>query len=624
MTRRTSSKRIAILYGSETGNSHDFASILSYKLQTLHFAHTLSSLGDYTPTDILNCRYLFIICSTTGQGELPRPARESSHGSAQHTLWTFLKKKNLPENFLSHINVTFLGLGDSSYPKFNYAIRKLHGRIVDQLGANELFGRLEADEQCLMGSNKGTGAGIEAVYFEYEKRILKYLMETFPTRKVDGKIFRREGVPDNVYLEPESFLLLEEKNMMRIANGESCFQGDDSVKIGTVVCNNRITAENHFQDVRQFVFKGNELEQYYPGDTVSIYACNTDESVEELLTLQPHWIDFADRILRFTHGTPPDLQDGGLIEPLTLRNILKYHCDIHSIPRASFFMKIWTFATEVDALEGGAEQLEQQRTKLHQFATDEDMQDLFDYCNRPRRSILEVIQDFPSLKLPWEYVTDYLPTIKPRYFSISSKPCDPSIELTIAIVKYKTMLRKIRKGICTEYINRLSVGDTFRYKVQNNGTFSHDMTGKPIILVSPGVGLAPMMSLIRSNISDEVTLFFGNRYKERDFLYEDILMKWVDEKKLRLHACFSRDRENSPDARYVQDNLWKTGEEITKLIIENNAVIFICGSSGKMPIQVRLTFIEMLKKWGGFADDEQASNYLKQMERDRRYLQETW
>lgn len=626
MNRSKSSKRIAILYGSETGNAQDFAAILSYKLHRLHLPHTLNSLGDYTPHDILDCRNLFIICSTTGQGELPRNAIEASHGlNKKNTLWSFLKKRNLPADFLNHLSVSFLGLGDSSYPKFNYAIRKLHNRIVSQLGAKELFHRLEADEQSMAGSNKGSGASIEAVYFEYEKRILKYLRETYPTRKVNGQIVERTEFAAEAYLEPPSCLLLDSDEDGHIVQENLTFNGDDSVNVGTVKINDRLTHPEHFQDVRQFVFNGKKAHEYGPGDTISIYPCNSDDSVKQFLEIQPHWKSVADKPLKLSYGIPNNLKDGGFVKPLTLRNLLKYHCDIMSIPRTSFFMKVWTFATDVGRMERGREQLEQQREKLHQFATDEDMQDLFDYCNRPRRSLLEVLQDFPSLKLPWEFALDYLPIIKPRLFSISSGPNDPNIELTIAIVRYKTILRRIRKGICTNFIINLSPGDEFRYKVQNNNLFlNKELKEKPMILISPGVGIAPMMSLIRSDVSKNLKLFFGNRMMERDFLYKEILQDWDKEERITLYTCFSRDPKNSPKFKYVQDILWSIGEFIAKLIHDQGATIYVCGSSNKMPIQVRITILEILKKWVNFEDEDAAIRYMKDMEKDDRYLQETW
>ena len=292
-------------------------------------------------------------------------------------------------------------------------------------------------------------------------------------------------------------------------------------------------------------------------------------------------------------------------------------------------MKIWQFATDVTRMERGEAQLNDQRDKLKEFAYDEDMQDLFDYCNRPRRSILEVLEDFPSLRLPWQFCLDYLPLIQPRSYSISSDPCDPNIELTVAIVKYKTILRTIRKGVCTTYMSQLCIGDrTLRYKIQNNNLIKKEMFDHPMVLVGPGVGLAPLLSVIKmcdGNNQGKISLLYGCRFKDKDYLYGDLLQGWDQEGKIQLYPVFSRDREHSPDTKYVQDVLWKYGPQMTKLLVKEKALFFLCGSSGRMPLQVRITIIEMLKKWGGFNDDDNsAKQFLKDMEKSGRYIQETW
>ncbi|SCU93439.1 LAFA_0F16424g1_1 [Lachancea sp. 'fantastica'] len=611
------SKRIVVLYGSETGNAQEFANGFSFRLHQFHFAHTFTSMGNFPAVDILQCRYLFLICATTGQGELPRNAKENSAGESKDTLWAFLKRKNLPDDLLSHVNVMMIGLGDSSYPQFNFGIRKLHKRMVDQLGAKEIFPRLEADELGMVGSNGGTGTGTEAVYFEFEKRALKHLLDLFPNRKSDGKRLKRQAIAEDTFLQPDFKLCLSEGKDYRppVSNG------NQSIKTGKVVRNSRITHPEHFQDVRQFIFETNG-EKYEPGDTVAIYPHNRDEDVQSFLDTQPHWLHVADLPLQIDGVWK--FHDGNLVEPLTLRNILKYHCDIMSIPRKSFFMKVWMFATDKSRLEDGEDQLIQQRDKLRQFALDEDLDELYDYCNRPRRSLLEVLCDFPSLRLPWEHILAYLPNMKPRLFSISSSPSDPKIELTVAIVKYKTILRRVRRGVCTEYLQALRKGDTIKYKVQNNHLLKPKMQEFPVILISPGVGLAPMMSVIRANFFKEVHLFFGNRIKSRDFLYQQELENWENSEKIKLYTCFSRDSLHSPTAKYVQDVMWEEGQKVADLVVKRNATIYVCGSSGKMPVQVRLTILEILKTWGGVSDLDKADSYLRKMERESRYLQETW
>ncbi|CDO92563.1 unnamed protein product [Kluyveromyces dobzhanskii CBS 2104] len=620
--------RIVILYGSETGNGQDFAHILSHKLKRLHFSHTLINIGDYQPKSILQCKDMFILCSTTGQGELPRNARENHKGQSQGTLWQFLKKSTLPADLLDHVNIAMLGLGDSSYPRFNFGIRKLHERMVNQLGASEIFPRLEADELGLAGSNKDTGNGVESVYYEFEKRIVSYMLDKYPNRKVDGKVILRVSIPDDVYLKPSN--VLEIPSTKTTPNAEvsdfgSRFVGDETLKYGIVRKNKQITALDHFQDVRQFVFEAEAHEIYHPGDTASIYPENSDKDVNLFLDAQPHWKEFADSPIVITDmGSCDIFKDGGIVKTITLRNLLKYHFDINSIPRQSFFMKVWTFATDIERLSSDRDQLEQQREKLKQFGYSEDLQDLYDYCNRPRRSITEVLQDFESLKLPWQFALDFLPLIKPRFYSISSAPSDPNIELTVAIVRYKTLLRKVRKGVCTNFILTLSENDTIRYKIQNNSLIHRDSVGKPVIMTSPGVGLAPMKCLIQSHLFTEQYLFFGNRIKNKDFLYEDMLSTWDKEGKINLFTCFSRDPVHSPDAKYVQDQMWNHSSLIADLILKKSAIVYLCGSSGKMPVQVRLTIAEILKKHGNFANEKEAEHYLKEMEKTDRYMQDTW
>ena len=66
---------------------------------------------------------------------------------------------------------------------------------------------------------------------------------------------------------------------------------------------------------------------------------------------------------------------------------------------------------------------EQEQEKFIEFTTFDGQQDLFDYCNRPRRNTLEVLYDF-SLhtvpNIPFEYLFDLFPIIKPRSFSIAN------------------------------------------------------------------------------------------------------------------------------------------------------------------------------------------------------------
>lgn len=98
---------------------------------------------------------------------------------------------------------------------------------------------------------------------------------------------------------------------------------------------------------------------------------------------------------------------------MTLRELLTEHLDIFSVPRRSFFEFLSYFTTD-----------ELETEKLQEFCSAEGQEDLWDYCNRTRRTIFEVLQEFKSAagdgKIPLDYLLDLFPEIRPRQFSIAS------------------------------------------------------------------------------------------------------------------------------------------------------------------------------------------------------------
>lgn len=63
----------------------------------------------------------------------------------------FLLRGDLPPDLLEHLHFACFGLGDSTYPKFNWPAKKLDRRLVS-LGATAFIERGEADDQDYAGS----------------------------------------------------------------------------------------------------------------------------------------------------------------------------------------------------------------------------------------------------------------------------------------------------------------------------------------------------------------------------------------------------------------------------------------------------------------------------------------
>ncbi|KAG7890097.1 hypothetical protein KL925_002904 [Ogataea polymorpha] len=585
-------KPIVILYGSETGNSEDYAYCLSRKLRYERYVLTVCSLDEFDLKELLDINCLIIICSTAGQGEIPRNGRN---------FWRFMLRKRLPSDLFSHLKFTSFGLGDSSYPKYNSAVRKIHARFL-QLGAKELCIRGEGNEQA--------PEGVDAFYTAWEEIVISSLKTQFPLS------VSLLPIPETELLEPTTLLkpLTQKKTLDTEVNMKmdaiERYMDDHSDKLikFVVLENKRLTTVDHFQDVRLLKLQCIDcVLSYEPGDLLSLYPSNDLRDVNALIELQG-WTNIADLPLQIEG---PLKVPGGLIKNLTLKSFIMHHLDIMSIPRRSFFSLAWHFASD---------QMEQD--KLREFSKPNASEQLYDYANRPRRSILEVLQEFSSLKIPLNYLPELIPQLKPRLFSISSKPDKSIIELTVAIVEYKTIIRRLRRGVCTRWVKTLSPGDLIVSSLVKNRMGHNFMNDRPIVMIGAGTGIAPIKSLIEESIinapSRPLCLFPGHRYSNKDYLYGQLWSQLEREEKLLVFPSFSR--ENSA---YVQDTLYKNKDLVNRLIVFENASIFLCGSSGKMPSQVRLTLEAIFAEMNQWTEDE-ARKYLIALEDKGSYVQETW
>lgn len=317
-----------------------------------------------------------------------------------------------------------------------------------------------------------------------------------------------------------------------------------------------------------------------PGDVLSIYPKNFPTDVEAFLDLT-RWTAIADKPLKLVPSNPS--ADPSAYPPhplrsfnissmtLTLRWLLTNALGIMAIPRRSFFSRIAHFTTD-----------EFQRERLLEFTNPEHIDELFDYTTRPRRSILEVLQEFDTVKLPLSHILEVIPIMRGRQFSIASggalkrSQFGTKFELLIAIIKYRTVIKRIRQGVCTRYIASLQPGQQIAVKLQKGGLgITEKDVRNPVVMVGPGTGVAPMRSLIYEREAWEDTpnrdnrdiLFFGCRSQEHDYLFRDEWKALEVQGKLEVHAAFSRDQvcicnATSHGADYQTDSCATEAEDL--------------------------------------------------------------
>jgi sulfite reductase alpha subunit-like flavoprotein len=215
--------------------------------------------------------------------------------------------------------------------------------------------------------------------------------------------------------------------------------------LAKVFDNKRITAEDHFQDVRHIELKLPSKILYRPGDILQIMPENRKEDVDELINLL-NWQDFADgSIIRAI------ISGENEVIMLTVRQWLVHLLDAFSPPKDEYFFELlYHFAT--DPIE---------KERLYEFTSPEGQEDLYDYCYRARRTAFEILTDFRSVRIPLKYLLDLFPMMRPRDFSISNynqftgSSNNNTVTITAGILQYNTIMKKSRIGLCSGYLCRI-------------------------------------------------------------------------------------------------------------------------------------------------------------------------
>jgi NADPH-ferrihemoprotein reductase len=254
-----------------------------------------------------------------------------------------------------------------------------------------------------------------------------------------------------------------------------------------------------------------------------------------------------------------------------------------------------------------------------------------------RRNIIAVLEDLQSFKPPLDHLLELLPRLQARYYSISSsaKMHPTSVHITAVLVEYTTRTNRTNRGVATSWLKRK------QQKMQAGGAgvfapiyIRHSSlrlpyhSSKPVIMVGPGTGLAPFRGFIQDRATvkqagkelGQTVLFFGCRHKSEDFIYEEELEGYRDDRVLsQLNVAFSRDQ---PEKVYVQHLLREKGAEVWSLL-EKQGYFYVCGDARHMARDVQTALLQVIQEEGGL-DSHTASEYVKKLQKRNRYLQDVW
>uniref|UniRef100_A0A7S1G259 Lysine--tRNA ligase n=1 Tax=Bicosoecida sp. CB-2014 TaxID=1486930 RepID=A0A7S1G259_9STRA len=383
---------------------------------------------------------------------------------------------------------------------------------------------------------------------------------------------------------------------------------------------------------------------YKTADNAALCPENDPDVVESLIK----WLDYdADRAFNL-EPVKGDSHKLLFPTPCTVREALLRYCDINHMPRKGLLGIMANFAT-----------VERERERLLHLISKEGRGEYHEWVTEHRRSFVEVVQAFPSVRMPFERLIEALPRLQVRYYTISSSSLahPERLHLTVSIVKEAKPRGPSDPdrhflGVCSNYLARMEPPPTGDDGKRKDGAESASRSAKsrpawpavrlfirpstfelpadpstPIIMVGPGTGIAPMRAFLHERHKQRedgkevgpTVLFFGCRRQAEDFIYEDELLKFARDGTLtEFYTAFSREQTAKV---YVQDKLAEHGDRVWALL-SAGAHFYVCGGI-KMGNDVSATLAKIAATQGGMSEED-AKQFVHRLGEEGRYVAELW
>ncbi|MDM0041443.1 cytochrome P450 [Variovorax sp. J22G21] len=572
---------LLVLHGSNLGTAEDLARQIAEEGETRGFAVELASLDDFTAN--LPANGAVVVVSASYNGVAP----DNAAG-----FWSWVKSTDAS---MAGVKFSVFGCGNRDWASTYQVVPRSIDERLDALGGQRVHPRGEGDAREDMD---GAFQGWSTALWPALAGALKLKLDadgprTEPLLAFD--LVPPAGVPSPAVAQ--GFTKLE------VAANEEL--------------QNEVEGLSDTRSTRHVEFLLPEGVSYRAGDHLSVAPRNSAALVERVMQRFGFAKD-AYISLRTTAGRKTFLP---LDQPISVIRLLGEFVELQDVASRKHIATL-------------AEHTQCPFTKPKLLAltgTDEAASALYKAeVLQKRKSVFDLLDEFPAAQPPFEVVLEMLAPLAPRYYSISSSPeVDPQrCSLTVGVVQGAARSGQGHyEGVCSNHVLRLRPGETVHALVKEptvNFRLPSDAK-RPVIMIGPGTGLAPFRGFLQERAAlrqrgtelGDAMLFFGCRHPAQDFIYADQLKGWADGGVVDLHVAFSRDGDRKT---YVQDLVREQGAKVWKLI-EGGAVIYVCGDGSRMEPDVRRTLTEIARTIGR---DGQSDEWIERMTSEQRYVTDVW
>ncbi len=567
---------LLVLFGSNLGASEDLAHRVANEAAVRGFAPTVEPLDDRAgslPTDAP-----LVVVTASYNGTPPDNA-------ARFVDW--LDDPALADDALAGVRYAVFGCGNHEWAATYQAIPR---RVDDGLaahGATRFLDRAEGDQGG-----------------DYDGQVTAWLATLWPALGATTGL-------DETALAAADTALYEVERVSAPANPFLT----EAVRPLTVLVNRELQTGNE-RSTRHIELALPEGMNYRAGDHLGVIPRNNVDTITRALRRFGFATDSFVRIRRHGPGSPVLPLD----QPVAVVDLLSRYVDLQEVAARSHIETLARFTGD-----------EADRDALLALTADGAYSE---QVLAARVSVLDLLDRFPSVELPFERYLEMLHPLRVRYYSISSSPAaDPrACSLTVAVVDAPARSGMgTYRGIASGYLSRHPAGSVVDGYVRSPSIPFRPPAdpATPIVMVGPGTGFAPFRgflqeraaTLLRGGKLGPALLYFGCRHPEQDFIYKDELETWAAHGIVDLRCAFSR--PSGGEKCYVQDLIRADSGRVWDMLETNRGACFVCGDGSRMEPAVRQALADVAISAGGFAPAA-AEEWVRSLAAEGRYLADVW
>ncbi len=220
---------------------------------------------------------------------------------------------------------------------------------------------------------------------------------------------------------------------------------------------------------------------------------------------------------------------------------------------------------------------------------------------------------------------DILPGITPRLYTISSSPAAHPCQLHLTTQVHRFRVNEEdHGGFGSSYLTGLKPGTELEMFLHSQKSFQLPPDEKDVIMIAQGTGIAPFRSFLAERDTNGATgrnwLFFGEENRVTDFYYQSEIQKFADVGTLQqVNPVFET---NTSQPGKLAEKVTQEAEGIWKWI-QKGAYVFISGEKEPTGKNVEAALLQIIAGQQGVTEQE-AANYLKQLQKDGRFAKELY